>query len=130
MAFKKSTTVFLFVLILAASIPEKVDSKKYKNDHVWQKVKTSSGGGPASWFFPGGRSRSANQETQNRNQKGRPGFGRMWQASAGFDGMCKKDSKLPKTLLGSPDLYTTPGPWIPFKGNPGLGFPLRAWCGV
>ena len=23
--------------------------------------------------------------------------------------------------LGSPDLYTTPGPWIPFKGNPSLG---------
>ena len=68
MAFKKSTTVFLFVLIIAASIPEKVDSKKYKNDHVWQKVKPSSGGGPASWFFPGGRSRSANQETQNQNQ--------------------------------------------------------------
>lgn len=68
MAFKKSTTVFLFVLILAASIPERVDSKKYKNDHVWQKVKPSSGGGPASWFFPGGRSRSTNQEAQNQNQ--------------------------------------------------------------
>jgi S-formylglutathione hydrolase len=23
-------------------------------------------------------------------------------------------------LIGSPDLYTTPGPWIPFKGNPGI----------
>jgi len=32
------------------------------------------------------------------------------------------------TKVGSPDLYTTLGPWIPFKGHlsPSIGCPLKA----
>ena len=56
------------------------------------------------------------------------GFPNLPENFQGFEELRGDPGGLRAPEVGSPDLYTTPGPWIPFKGNPGLdppGFLLR-----